>query len=101
MGMGERSGMTERLMLHCPIPICIGPGSYKRMANSGIQWIDYTFNLAVRWLYACADVLGITYEEINVWLFCIAWPLTSIAMIIWVLVLRHKIRALRRVLDYQ
>ena len=68
------------------------------MANSGIQWIDYTFNLAVRWLYACADVLGITYEEINVWLFCIAWPLTSIAMIIWVLVLRHKIRALRRVL---
>ena len=42
------------------------------MANSGIQWIDYTFNL--RWLYACADVLGITYEEINVWLFCIAWP---------------------------
>ena len=71
------------------------------MTNSGIQWIDYTFNLAVRWLYACADVLGITYEEINVWLFCIAWPLTSIAMIIWVLVLRHKIRTLRRVLDYQ
>ena len=28
------------------------------MANSGIQWIDYTFNLAVRWLYACADMLG-------------------------------------------
>ena len=47
------------------------------MANSGIQWIDYTFNLAVRWLYACADVLGITYEEINVWLFCIAWPLRA------------------------
>ena len=36
------------------------------MANSGIQWIDYTFNLAVRWLYACADVLGITYEEIDI-----------------------------------
>ena len=71
------------------------------MANSGIQWIDYTFNLAVRWLYACAHVFGNTYEEINLWLFCIAWPLTSIAMIIWVLVLRHKIRALRRVLDYQ
>jgi hypothetical protein len=46
------------------------------MANSGIPWIDYTFNLAVRWLYACAEALGITHEEINVWLFCIAWPLT-------------------------
>ena len=71
------------------------------MANSGIQWIDYTFNLAVRWLYACADVFGITYEEINVWLFCIAWPLTSTAMLIWIVVLRRKTLTLRRVLDYQ
>ena len=71
------------------------------MANSGIQWIDYTFNLAVRWLYAWADVLGITYEEINVWLFCIAWPLTSTAMLIWIVVLRRKNLTLRRVLYYQ
>ena len=71
------------------------------MANSGIQWIDYTFNLAVRWLYACADVFGITDEEINVWLFCIAWPLTSTAMLIWIVVLRRKNLTLRRVLDYQ
>lgn len=69
------------------------------MANSGIPWIDYTFNLAVRWLYACAEALGITYEEINVWLFCIAWPLTSAAMLIWILVLQHKNRALRRITD--
>ena len=88
--------MTERLMLHYQIPICIVTWSDKTMANSGIQWIDYTFNLAVRWLYTCADVLGITYEEINVWLFCIAWPLTSIAMLIWILLLRRKNRALRR-----
>ena len=71
------------------------------MANSGIQWIDYIFNLAVRWLYACADVLGITYEEINVWLFCIAWPLTSTAMLIWVVVLRRKNRSLRGIVDCQ
>lgn len=71
------------------------------MVNSGIQWIDYTFNLAVRWLYACADVLGITYEEINVWLFCVAWPFTSNAMFIWIILLRRKNRALRRVVSYQ
>ena len=71
------------------------------MANSGIQRIDYIFNLAVRWLYACADVLGISYEEFNVWLFCIAWPLKSIAMLIWILLLRRKNRALRRILNCQ
>ena len=41
--------------------------------------------------------LGNTYEEINVWLFCIAWPLRSIAMLIWILSLRRKTRALRHV----
>ncbi len=70
------------------------------MANSGIQWIVYTFNLAVRWLYACAEVLGITYEEISVWLFCIYWPVTSAVMLILIIVLRRKYRALCPVVDY-
>ena len=48
------------------------------MANSGIYWIDYSFNLSVRWLYAWAEALGITYEEINVWLFCVAWLVLTI-----------------------
>jgi len=26
-------------------------------------------------------LLGITYEEINVWLFCVAWPLVTLAMV--------------------
>jgi hypothetical protein len=50
------------------------------MASSGIMWIDYTFNLAVRLLYVCAEILGITYEEINVWIFVIGWPLQTIIM---------------------
>ena len=52
-------------------------------------------------LIDAARFFGITYEEINVWLFCIAWPLTSIAMLIWILLLRRKNLTLRRVLDYQ
>ncbi|MAF94422.1 MAG: hypothetical protein CMM60_01485 [Rhodospirillaceae bacterium] len=47
------------------------------MANSGIPWIDLVFDTAVRWLLAWADFFGITYEEINVWLFCILWPLLT------------------------
>ena len=45
------------------------------MANSGIYWIDVTFNWCVRLLYEVAGWLGITYEEINVWLFVVALPI--------------------------
>ena len=55
------------------------------MANSGIPWIDSTFDWAVIALVQCAKFIGITYEEINVWLFCVAWPLATVAMVamIW------------------
>ena len=44
------------------------------MANSGIYWIDITFDYCVRLLYQFAGMMGITYEEINVWLFVIIFP---------------------------
>ena len=45
------------------------------MANSGILWIDVTFDWCVRLLYEVAGWIGVTYEEINVWLFVIILPL--------------------------
>ena len=50
------------------------------MADSGILWIDIIFDWAVIALVELARWLGITYEEINVWLFCIAWPIATLAM---------------------
>jgi len=44
------------------------------MANSGIHWIDITFDYCVTLLYQVAGMMGITYEEINVWLFVIILP---------------------------
>ena len=44
------------------------------MANSGIYWIDITFDYCVSLLYQFAGMMGITYEEINVWLFIIIQP---------------------------
>ncbi len=44
------------------------------MANSGIEWIDLTFDFCVRLLYQGAAMLGISYEEINVWLFVFILP---------------------------
>lgn len=58
------------------------------MANSGIEWIDTVFNFCVHFLYDIAGILGISYEEINVWLFCVIWPLLSLVLFAEVIRLR-------------
>ena len=44
------------------------------MAKSGIPWIDSVFDWCVLLLFDIADRLGLTYEEVNVWLFVIIGP---------------------------
>ena len=61
------------------------------MANSGIYWIDETFNFCVRLLYDIGAFLGISYEEINVWLFCVIWPIASLLLFAEVIRLRMKL----------
>ena len=51
------------------------------MANSGIIWVDVTFDWCVEFLYQMAYALGITYEEINVGLFVIIGPCLLIVSI--------------------
>ena len=60
------------------------------MANSGIEWIDTIFNFCVRLLYDVANILGISYEEINVWLFVVIWPIASLVLFAEVIRLRIK-----------
>ena len=61
------------------------------MANSGILWIDKTFNFCVYLLNDLANILGISYEEINVWIFCVIWPVVSLILFAEVIRLRLKI----------
>jgi hypothetical protein len=65
------------------------------MANSGIAWIDYIFDVSVRGLFYWAKLMGITYEEINVWLFCIAWPIATLAMMGAIVMLWRSNRSMR------
>ena len=61
------------------------------MANSGIPWIDAVFDWCVIFLYDVASQLGITYEEINVWLFVIILPavlLLSISLNVYLVFLK-------------
>ena len=66
------------------------------MADSSIYWVDVVFNICVKFLYDAAAILGITYEEINVWLFCVIWPILTIYMSYEIIKLRLRIARLSR-----
>jgi len=67
------------------------------MANSGIVWIDAVFDFCVILLVDAAKILGITYEEINVWLFVVIWPLLSLVLFAEVIRLRMKLSLKRNI----
>jgi hypothetical protein len=70
------------------------------MANSGIYWVDLVFNYCVKLLYDVASIMGISYEEINVWVFCIVWPIATIIILGEMVRLKIQIRRFKR-LVYQ
>lgn len=51
------------------------------------------FDQCVALLVSLAKLLGITYEEINVIIFCIIWPILFIIQFIYIIILRKKIKA--------
>lgn len=65
------------------------------MANSGIEWVDIVFNWCVRLLYDWATFFGITYEEINIWVFIVIWPIITLAMAAWIVLLLRQNQRLK------
>ena len=62
------------------------------MANSGIFWIDTIFDWCVYLLYDAAQLLGISYEEINVWLFVFILPLILVASLAFNYLMWRRLR---------
>ena len=62
------------------------------MGDSGIGWVDGVFQICVFILVDLANFLGISYEEINVWIFVVIWPLITIYQTMRILYLKSKIR---------
>jgi hypothetical protein len=58
--------------------------------------IDAVFDGCVLLLLFLADLLGMTYKEINVWVFVIIWPMLALALIAVVVLQRFKIMRLLR-----
>ena len=71
------------------------------MANSGIYWIDITFDWCVNLLYKIATLLGISYEEINIWLFLIIGPISLLFSIFLNYYFYKKINKLKKIIEIQ
>ena len=71
------------------------------MANSGIYWIDITFDWLVNLLYKVAGLLGISYEEINIWLFVIIGPILLFISIFLNYYFYKKTKKLKKIIEIQ
>ena len=67
--------------------------------RSGNWLIDGLFDLCVRFLFWLADLCGVSYQTINIWIFCVLWPAFTLALIVVVIRQRLKIRELKRELS--
>lgn len=66
--------------------------AFNTMGESGIHWIDLVFKVCVIALVDLASLLGVSYEEINVWIFIIIWPILTIYITLRIIVLKRKLR---------
>jgi hypothetical protein len=60
------------------------------------NWIDVVFDWCVDLLLALAAALGISYNAVNVIIFCVVWPAFTLFLIGLVLYQHIKIRRLTR-----
>ncbi len=58
--------------------------------------IDAIFDQCAFLLVMLADLLGMTYKAINVWIFAVIWPVLTLALSAVVVLQRLKIRRLLR-----
>ena len=63
------------------------------MIRSGNVVIDTCFGLCVNILLWLADLFGVSYNTINIWIFCIIWPVVTVVLL--VIVVRQHIRIRR------
>ena len=58
--------------------------------------MDQIFDWYVAVLIYWANVIGITYKEINVWVFVILWPIVTTIMAVVIVIQWRKIRLLTK-----
>ena len=61
--------------------------------------MDAIFDWCVGVLVYFAGVFGITYKEINVWVFVIIWPILTLILIALIIMQQVRIRRLQKILQ--
>lgn len=56
--------------------------------------MDHIFDWCVKLLVDWAGIFGITYKEINVWVFVIIWPILTIILLGVIVIQQRRIRQL-------
>ena len=64
----------------------------KTMGGSDVNWIDTIFRYCVVLLVNIANMLGISYEALNIWVFIIIQPLIILILFVWIIRLRRKLK---------
>lgn len=54
--------------------------------------INQLFDVCVEILVWIARESNMTYEEINVWLFCVIWPILTVWLMVRVAYLKYKLK---------
>jgi hypothetical protein len=67
--------------------------------QSGSGWIDSLFDLCVRILIWFAALFDVSYNEINIWIFCVIWPIFTVILIGLVVWQWISIRKMKRELN--
>lgn len=61
--------------------------------------MDAIFDWCVNVLVYFAGIFGITYKEINVWVFVIIWPILTLILVIWLVLQQRRIRHIQSLLE--
>jgi hypothetical protein len=67
--------------------------------RSGNAIIDFLFDLCVDILLWLADLFGVSYNTINIWIFCVIWPIITVVLIAVVIRQHLRIRHLKLKLE--
>ena len=64
--------------------------------RAGVQWIDKLFDACVWILFQGAKLFGTSYNAINIWVFCVIWPILTLVLVGLVAYLYCALRRARR-----
>lgn len=69
------------------------------MRNQAQYLVNSVFDLCVKALEILAKRVGMSYEEVNIWIFCIIEPVVFVVMLFIIIRMYYKIKLLKIIVD--